>query len=127
MKHLLFVALGGATGAVLRYTVANVVALFWHGRLPLATLGVNIVGSFAIGLLYVLIAERGIIHPDWRSVAMVGLLGALTTFSTFSLETVLMLERGDVLAAFGYVLGSVLTCIGAAWCAIALARVLWPA
>ena len=82
MRQLLFVAGGGALGAVARFVLANAVHAAWGTRFPMATLGINAAGSFAIGVLYVLIAERGILHPDWRSVAMVGFLGAFTTFST---------------------------------------------
>ena len=57
---------------------------------------VNLVGSFAIGVVFILIVEKQIIHPDWRGVLMVGFLGAFTTFSTFSLETITLLEAGHL-------------------------------
>ena len=127
IKHLIFVAAGGALGAMMRFAVGNWVAGFWQGRIPIATLGVNIVGSFLIGVLYVLIAERGIIHPDWRSIAMVGMLGALTTFSTFSLETVHLLEQGLTGAALVYVMTSLAACVFAVWLAMMVTRAIWPA
>ena len=122
MRQLLFVAGGGALGAVARFVLANAVHAAWGTRFPMATLGINAAGSFAIGVLYVLIAERGILHPDWRSVAMVGFLGAFTPFSTFSLETVTLFESGRAPHALAYVVGSVLLCVGGAWCGIWLAR-----
>jgi CrcB protein len=94
---------------------------------PLATLGINASGSLLIGVLYVLIAERALLQPDWRSVAMVGFLGGFTTFSTFSLETVTLLEHGQGVPAAAYVAASLVLCIGGAWLGIALARLIWTA
>ena len=124
MKYLLFIALGGASGAVARYLLANWVHALWEGKLPLGTLLVNMIGSFAIGIIYVLLVERQMIHADWRGVLMVGFLGAFTTFSTFSLETIALLEAGHTLPALSYMLGSALLCVGVAGAAIQLTRLL---
>lgn len=121
MKQLLFVAAGGAAGALLRYAIALTVTVR-PGHWPLSTLLVNIVGSLLIGVVYVLIVERATLHPDWRYVLMVGVLGALTTFSTFSLEALLLVEAGHWGAALAYTLGSVVLCLGAASMGIWLAR-----
>ncbi len=125
MRHILLVAGGGALGALARFGLAAIVQQAWGTRFPAATLGINAVGSLAIGVLYVLIAERGLLNSDWRSAAMVGFLGAFTTFSTFSLETVTLLESGRTADALAYVFGSVLLCVGGAWCGIWLARMAW--
>lgn len=123
MKYLIFIALGGAGGAVGRYLMANWAHGLWETRLPLGTLLVNLLGSFVIGIVYVLIVEKQLIHPDWRGVLMVGFLGAFTTFSTFSLEAITLLEAGHLLHAAVYVLASALLCIAAAGGAIHLTRV----
>ena len=123
MKYLLFIALGGAGGAVSRYLLANWVHSLWEGHLPVGTLVVNMLGSSAIGVIYVLI-ERQVIHPDWRGVLMVGFLGAFTTFSTFSLETIGLFEAGQSLHALGYMLASAVSCVVMAGVAIQLARIL---
>ena len=123
MKYLLFIALGGATGAVSRYLLANWVHSLWEGKLPMGTLLVNMLGSFAIGIVYVLLVERQLIHADWRGVLMVGFLGAFTTFSTFSLETISLLEAGHVVHALAYMLGSAVLCVVMAGLAIQLTRV----
>jgi len=122
MKHLLFIALGGAGGALARHWLSNWVHAAADSRFPFGTLAVNLLGSFAIGLMYVTIVERGLIHPDWRSVTMVGFLGAFTTFSTFSLETIALMENGQPVLALGYVLLSVTVCLFAVWLAMTAMR-----
>jgi CrcB protein len=124
MKYLLFIALGGASGAVSRHLLANWVHSFWEGKLPLGTLMVNMLGSFAIGIVYVMLVERQLIHADWRGVLMVGFLGAFTTFSTFSLETIALFEAGHVAQALAYMFGSAIVCVVMAGLAIQLTRLL---
>ena len=121
MHYLLFIALGGATGAIARYLLSNWVHGLWEGQWPVGTLLVNVLGSFGIGVIFVLI-ERLTIQSDWRWVLMVGFLGAFTTFSTFSLEAVSMLEAGQVGHAMGYIGASVFCCLAAAAAAIQLTR-----
>ncbi len=121
MHYLLFIALGGATGAVARYLLSNWVHGLWEGQWPVGTLLVNVVGSFGMGIIFVLI-ERHFIHPDWRWVLMVGFLGAFTTFSTFSLEAVSLIEAGHVAHAMGYIGASAVFCVAAAAAAIQLTR-----
>ena len=124
MKYLLFIALGGASGAVSRYLLATWVHTLWEGRFPLGTLVVNMLGSFAIGIVYVLLVERQFIHADWRGVLMVGFLGAFTTFSTFSLETITLFEAGHTLQAAVYMVSSAVVCVVMAGLAIQLTRAL---
>jgi CrcB protein len=124
MKYLLFIALGGASGAVSRYLLANWVHGLWEGKLPVGTLLVNMLGSFAIGIVFVLLVERQYIHADWRGVLMVGFLGAFTTFSTFSLETISLLEAGHTIHALAYMFGSALLCVVIAGIAIHVTRLL---
>ncbi|GAB5414413.1 MAG: fluoride efflux transporter CrcB [Congregibacter sp.] len=121
MPQLIFVGLGGALGAIARYLLATHIHSLWSGALPLGTLLVNVSGSFFIGVAFVLL-EKMLIHPDWRSVLVVGFLGAFTTFSTFSLETVELTMRGEVLVAALYTLASVMICIGGAAAGIWLSR-----
>lgn len=125
MKHLFFIAIGGAGGALARHWMSNLVHDAASSKFPFATLSVNLLGSFCIGILYVIIVERGLVHPDWRSVFIVGFLGAFTTFSTFSLETIALLENGQPAIALGYVLLSVVTCISAVWLSVSLTRFIW--
>lgn len=124
MKYLIFIALGGASGAVSRHLLANWVHILWEGKLPLGTLLVNVLGSFLVGIVYVMVVERHLMHPDWRGVLMVGFLGAFTTFSTFSLETIVLFEAGHAIQAIGYMLGSAVLCVLVAGLAIQLSRLL---
>ena len=124
MKYLLFIALGGASGAVSRYLLANWIHILWEGKFPVGTLVVNVLGSFVIGILYVLIVERQLVHADWRGVLMVGFLGAFTTFSTFSLETIALFEAGHAVQAAGYMVGSTIVCVAMAGLAMQLTRTL---
>jgi CrcB protein len=123
MKYLLFIALGGAAGAVSRYLLAGWAHALWEGRWPVGTLLVNMLGSFAIGVIFVLI-EKQLLHQDWRSVLMVGFLGAFTTFSTFSLESVALFENGHSADALAYMAVSVVSCVLMAGLSISLTRAL---
>jgi CrcB protein len=110
----LFVALGGACGASLRFYFYQLV-LSWLGKgFPFATLMVNIIGSFVMGLLYQLI-ENGILDINiHRTLIGVGFLGAFTTFSTFSLDSLLLIQQGDLTKAAINILLNVSLCIAAA-------------
>jgi len=129
MNNLLMIALGGALGAMSRFGVAAAVNSVLQQKFPLshfpfATLAVNFFGSFFIGILYVLIVEHASIHQDWRNVLMIGFLGAFTTFSTFSLETINLLEHGQIATALGYMASSMISCIVAVWIAMTVTRLL---
>jgi len=106
MPVIFQVALGGAIGASLRYlSVTACVQLLGKG-FPYGTMLVNIAGSFIMGLLSVYLLHR-LGHDRFAPFLMTGLLGGFTTFSSFSLDTVALLEKGRILAASGYVAGSV--------------------
>ena len=89
---------------------------------PLGTFAVNIAGSFTIGAIYVLITEKSSLHADWRYVLMVGFLGAFTTFSTFSLESVAMLEAGKIAMAMLYMVATLASCVIGCWLGMSLVR-----
>ena len=122
MKMLLAVALGGAVGAVLRYkTVGWIAHLMGHG-FPWGTLAVNVAGSFAMGVLVELAALKLTMSGEMRAFLAVGLLGAFTTFSTFSLDVATLWERGAVMAAGAYIAASVALSILALFAGLALIR-----
>lgn len=125
MNQLIFIAAGGALGSVLRFAMTTGVSKFAGREFPYGTLAVNVLGSLFIGLLFVLIVEKYQLPAAWRAGLIVGMLGAFTTFSTFSLETLALLETGHFLKAAVNVLLSVTLCLGATWLGMTLAR-LWP-
>jgi CrcB protein len=108
----LLVGLGGALGAMARYGAALGVARLWSQPFPLATMLINILGSVLMGMFMGTLAR---LMPAWGETARlfvaVGVLGGFTTFSSFSLDTIVLLERGDVLLAGAYVLLSVVVCL----------------
>lgn len=118
----LAVALGGALGAMARYGLNGLVFSMIGGRWPLGTLTVNVLGSVAMGIFYVLIVERHIMPGPWREFIMIGLLGGFTTFSTFSLDSLSLWESGHATLAIAYVLASVVFCIAGTLSAITLTR-----
>ena len=124
-KMLVLVAAGGAIGAVGRYLVSHATtAMIGHG-FPLATIIVNVSGSFAMGILIEVGALKFNLSPEWRALLAVGMLGAFTTFSTFSLDAVTLLERGRHIAALAYVTISVTASIAALIAGLTLARRLY--
>lgn len=114
------VALGGAIGAGARYLVNHSFARTLGPGFPWATLAVNVVGSFAMGVLVVWLAKRGGMH--FAPFLMTGVLGGFTTFSAFSLDVSVLYERGELLLAGAYVLASVLISVLALFAALWLAR-----
>lgn len=120
--HLLAIAAGGAAGALLRYGLTNLIALLLGRNFPWGTLLVNVLGSFFVGLLYVWMIERAPVSDVLRLGLVTGLLGALTTFSTFSLDTLGMFHDGRFGAAGANIALNVCVCMLACGCAMWLAR-----
>lgn len=121
MMHLLAVAAGGAIGAVSRYALTAWVDGIAGKSLPWGTLAVNVLGSFLIGVLLVVFASRTDSELA-RQLLITGFLGSLTTFSTFSMQTVSLLQQGALSRALINVLLSVALCITATWLGILAAR-----
>ena len=107
MKMYLIVAAGGAFGAMARYGTVVAVGRFTGLGFPWGTITVNLVGSLVLGLLIGGLAHGLHLSQEARALVVVGFLGAFTTFSTFSLDTVILIQRGEWTPALGYVLGSV--------------------
>ncbi len=124
MNPFLQVALGGALGAVARYSV-NVATMRALGPgFPLATMIVNVAGSFLMGVLVVVLAKTS--GTRFAPLLMTGLLGGFTTFSAFSLDAVALWQRGQATVAAGYVTASVVLSIAALVLGMATARGIWP-
>lgn len=119
---VLSVAAGGATGTLLRFATANWVNAHWPQYFYTATLAVNIVGCLLIGYLYGLFLLRPEVPLELRAGLIVGFLGGLTTFSSFSLDTLRLLDSGQVPLAFGYVALSVLGGLLATWAGLSFTK-----
>ena len=123
MYPYLLVAVGGAIGSVLRYGTGVFGGTLWRNSFPLGTLLINIVGSLVMGLFIGLMAR---LLPTWQSDARlffaVGVLGGFTTFSSFSLDAISMIERGDVLLATLYVVLSVAIAVPALYIGLIIMR-----
>lgn len=111
MTMYLSVALGGALGACARYGTGHLMLRLVGAGFPYSTLVVNILGSFLMGVLIELLALRISISPELRALLVTGFLGGYTTFSAFSLDAALMIEKGEMLAAALYILLSVVLSI----------------
>ncbi|MCZ6473686.1 MAG: fluoride efflux transporter CrcB [SAR324 cluster bacterium] len=120
----LAVALGGAVGAVARYGLSGWLHAVTGALFPVGTLGVNVIGSFLIGLIFQLAGDRFVFSLETRLVLTTGFCGGLTTFSTFSYETLALLEDQQWLAAGGNTLLNVLLCLGATYMGLVAARMI---
>ena len=117
----LLVALGGAFGALARFGVYNLLQTPAAARFPVATLLVNVAGSFLLGVVLRATEFSGA-GSNWRAFLAVGFCGAFTTFSTFSYENVQLLHDRHYLTAFGNIVGSVAICIVAVLAGVAVAQ-----
>lgn len=123
MTTVFSIALFGAIGCLTRYWLSS-----WVNRLlgqhpfPFGTLTVNLLGAFLIGLVIEFSLRSTMLSHNLRVALTIGFLGGLTTFSTFSIETFTLLERGQLLVAFGNMLLSVTLCLMATWGGITVAR-----
>lgn len=125
MLGVLLVAVGGAIGSVSRYLVSNWMVARFGSEFPLGTLLVNIIGCFIIGLFMAMSSERLSMSPYWRLLIAVGFLGGLTTFSSFSYETLRLLQDADMMHAF-YNVGLNLTGgFLATWLGLMISRLIW--
>jgi len=124
VRQLAAVAIGGAAGAVMRWLAASGVQRMVGGSFPWGTFAVNALGSFALGFLFVWLLERSTASELVRLAITVGFMGAFTTFSTYSLESVRLLQEGAFSMAFGNIAGQVIVCLLLTWLGVQLARVI---
>lgn len=122
MNQLLFIALGGAIGSVFRFLVSKGVQNLFGYVFPIGILSVNVIGSFVMGLLTTIFLDRFNLNPIWTSMILIGVLGGFTTFSSFSIDTISLLEDGAIVHALLYVGSSVVFSVLAAWAGVLLGR-----
>ena len=122
MQQLLAIAIGGAVGAVLRFVVSNGVYRLVGREFPYGTLAVNVLGSLLMGVLFILLVERVAVSAELRAALLIGVLGAFTTFSSFSLETLALFNGGEPVKAILNIVLSVVLCLLAAWLGMNIGR-----
>jgi len=122
---ILTVAVGGALGSVLRYLVAGAVQPAWWQGFPFGIFVVNITGGLAMGLITALAALKLNLAPEMRAFLTTGILGGYTTFSTFSLDSAMLMERGAYAQTAAYVIGSVVLSILALFAGLWIVRALY--
>lgn len=128
MTRLLLVAAGGAVGSVARYMVGVQAMRLFGSAWPYGTLTVNVVGGFLMGVLASWLAHRGSVNSEqWRALLGVGFMGGFTTFSAFSLETALMIQKRAYGQAFTYTAASVLLALAALFAGMMIARRIFSA
>jgi CrcB protein len=126
MRMALMVMAGGALGSVLRFWCSTSIAHAAGAGFPWGTMVVNVVGSFVIGVFAGLTRPDGIllVGPELRAFVIFGVLGGFTTFSSFSLQTLTLVEDGQWWPAIGNVIGSVAACLIAVWCGAAISTLI---
>ena len=123
MLKLLLIAIGGASGALLRYAVSGLIYKYLDGVLPWGTLIVNLVGCFLIGFLWQLF-EMMASSPSTRAFIFIGTLGAFTTFSTYGLESFNLLREGEIKFAIFNILASNILGLVLVFCGFVISRYL---
>ncbi len=122
MNQVLAIAAGGAVGSVLRFWMSTWVHSFAGRSFPYGTLTVNVFGCLAMGFLFVLFVDRLSDNAVLRAGILIGVLGGFTTFSSFSIETLNLIEQGAWVKAAVNMTGSLLLCVGATWVGVILGR-----
>ena len=122
--NFIMVGLGGFIGAILRYGLSGLMHRVLGSNFPYGTLAVNVLGSFALGLFLTLSSTRLAICDEWKSFIAVGILGAFTTFSTFSFETIALLQERLLMQAFLNIGLNVILALASVWAGMALARII---
>jgi len=124
VSRTLLVAFGGMLGSIARYWLAGVIQRLDGVEFPFGTLGVNVLGSFIVGVVMALSLERGTLPPNARIFLAIGLCGGFTTMSTFSYETMALLRDGQAILGLGNVAATLIACLVAVWLGQVIGRIL---
>jgi CrcB protein len=122
MTQLILIAAGGALGAIARFLTISIATTLLGNNFPYGTLIANVIGSFAVGILSMLLLDKSGFSVQTQSFLIIGFLGAFTTFSTFSIETLTLIQNAEWLKATGNILLNLTLCLLATFSGIYLVR-----
>lgn len=115
LKTIIYIAIGGAIGSILRYLTSVLVAKYWSNHFPLATLITNVIGCFLIGLLIGILEKNNLANSNLKWFLITGFCGGFTTFSTFGYENISLFQNNNSALAFGYIALSIILGLFAVW------------
>ncbi|MEM0541858.1 fluoride efflux transporter CrcB [Flavobacterium sp. j3] len=122
LKTILFIAIGGAIGSVLRFLTTVLVSKFYSNHFPLATFMVNVIGCFLIGILMGFLTKNALDNSNLKYFLVTGFCGGFTTFSAFGIENVTLLQNNNTILAFAYMAVSILLSLFAVWLGLFVAK-----
>ena len=122
LKTILYIAIGGALGSVLRYLTTVFVSKFWSNHFPIATFITNFLGSFLIGLFTGILAKNQLEESNLKWFLITGFCGGYTTFSAFGMENYNLFQSNNSLLAFGYIALSIVLGLFAVWMGLSLSK-----